>query len=87
MSDSYLVQNNWDDRLESAIGKFEVAPTPEAQAMWEIVKKAPHLFEVGISYVENEDGTKELIGLSLIRAIPNPLKNSPWGAHLDTPPK
>lgn len=49
--------------------------------MWEIVKKMPHLFQFGISYIENPDGTFELIGISLIRAFPNPLRN------LDTPPK
>lgn len=81
MSDSYLVDNNWSDRLDGTIGKFEVAPTKEAQAMWEIVKKMPHLFQFGISYIENPDGTFELIGISLIRAFPNPLRN------LDTPPK
>jgi hypothetical protein len=81
MSDSYLVTHEWSDRLEDIVGKFEVAPTPEAQAAWEIVKKSPHFFEFGISYMEKENGEKELIGISLIRALPNPIHN------LETPPK
>lgn len=66
-NDTYLVDMNWSHDIANTVGKFEVAPTPHAQVIWDIIKSHPDLFTIDISYTENEDGTKELIGLSLIQ--------------------
>ena len=76
MNDSYLVEYNWSGKLENAIGKFEVAPTPQAQTIWEMVKTHPDLYQFGLSYIEHPDGRKELVGISLINKMPE-LKRDP----------
>lgn len=70
----YLVDNMWSQNPNAMIGKFEVAPTPQAQAMWEIVKKNPDGYAIGFSYTEDATGKKELIGLSLTLS---PIKKTP----------
>lgn len=67
MDQTYLVMNNWSDKLDDAIGKFVVAPTPQAEQMWEVIKTNPDLYRIEFSYyVEPETGKKEIVGMSVV---------------------
>ncbi len=66
MKNRIQLTNNFASDLDSQIGYIEFADTSRASFVYEMLKQVPSEFRFEISYLENEDGSQSLIGVSLI---------------------
>lgn len=64
-----IITTGFDNSIESMFGKFTVADTPKAKQAWELFRKNPEEFEFAAGYIQHEDGTKELVEISLISTL------------------
>lgn len=67
MEDGCIVTQNFGHDLTDIVGKFEVnKANPAAVAMWELFRKNPTVFCMEVGYVVKDDGTTELLELSIV---------------------
>lgn len=59
----------FDQNLDSIFGKFEVADTDKAKLAWKLFREHPEEFEFAAGYIQHEDGTKELVEISLVSTL------------------
>jgi hypothetical protein len=63
MNDGILVTINYGQHL---LGELGIYPTYDAESAWEVFKKHPNMYHIEPEYIKHDDGTLELIGLSLV---------------------
>lgn len=66
-----IVTTNFSQEPDDVFGKLVVAPTVKAQKLWEMFRKNPTSFTFAPGYIQREDGSKELVEISLIPKVKN----------------
>lgn len=62
-----VITTNFSQDIEDAIGKFVIAPTIQAQKLWEEVRDHPERFAFALGYTEDKKtGKRELMEISLV---------------------
>ena len=67
MKNNAIILSENFNHTELPIGKIEFSPTEKANKIYKELIKNPDKYSFECGYIENNDGTKELIEISLIR--------------------
>lgn len=68
MEDGCIVTSGFGHELTDIVGKFEVNKNnPQAVALWELFRKNPTVFSFEVGYTVKEDGTAELLEVSIVQ--------------------
>lgn len=65
--DGCVVTHGFGHELTDIVGKFEVNKgNPTALAVWELFRTNPTAFSFEVGYILKEDGTAELLEISIV---------------------
>lgn len=64
--DGAVITSNYSNTLDGVIGKISILDTPRAKTLWTLFRKNPTMFKFEVGYIENTDGTKELLEITLV---------------------
>lgn len=61
-----LITQDFKTGLGDMLGTIQIADNENAKAVYELLCEHPDWFTFEVAYTINEDGTKELTGISLV---------------------